>query len=310
MQWLRTNTATRITVGPFLDKTDGVTPETGLAVANCKLTLVVDVAGIPSLVLDTAPTAMGGDNDMVHVANDDAGYYDLELTAANVNFLGRAKLAITDPTTHCPVFHEFMIVPQNVWDSMFGTEKLEVKLGNVAHGGTAATLALKRFEAINADAEAVFIQSTSAALPAVHLLGTWGGLWVEGVTAVAAAFTCSNAPGIFIEGAVSGPALLAMGHIEADLKGNITGNLAGTINGFTSAAKAEINAEMLDVLNVDTPIDGKTIIDALKIIAAVVAGKITTAQQAQEIFLGLDGATTRVTVTADSSGNRSNVAYA
>jgi hypothetical protein len=126
MRYLRTNTATRITVGPFFDKTDGVTPETGITVTSEKLTFMVDTAGVPTLVLDTAPTASGGSNDMVHVTNDDAGFYDLELAAADVNYLGRAMLAITDATVHCPVFHEFMILPAMIYDAMvLGTDVLQ-----------------------------------------------------------------------------------------------------------------------------------------------------------------------------------------
>lgn len=120
MRFLRTNTATRVTVGPFFDKTDGITPETALTVTSCKLTLMVDTGGVPTLVLDTNPTASGGNNDMVHVTNDDAGFYDLELAAADVNYVGRAMLAITDAATHCPVFHEFMILPANIYDSLVG----------------------------------------------------------------------------------------------------------------------------------------------------------------------------------------------
>lgn len=133
MRFLRTNTAVRVTVGPFFDKTDGVTPETGLTVTSCKLTLMVDDSNVPTLVLDTAPTASGGANDMVHVTGDDAGFYDLELAAGNVNYLGRAMLAITDAATHCPVFHEFMILPANVYDSLvLGTASLSVAVkGNI-----------------------------------------------------------------------------------------------------------------------------------------------------------------------------------
>lgn len=133
MRFLRTNTACRVTVGPFFDKTDGVTPETAITVTSCKLTLMVDDANVPTLVLDTAPTASGGSNDMVHVTGDDAGFYDLELAAANVNYLGRAMLAITDAATHCPVFHEFMILPAMIYDSMvLGTDRLDTNVTHVA----------------------------------------------------------------------------------------------------------------------------------------------------------------------------------
>ena len=139
MRFLRQNTAVRITVGPFFDKTDGITPETSLTVTNCKLTMMVDDDDntAANLIIDAAPTASGGDNDMVHVTNDDAGFYDLELTAAQTNYVGRAIIAITDAANHCPVFHEFMIAPANVYDSLFGTDALQVDLVQIL--GTALT---------------------------------------------------------------------------------------------------------------------------------------------------------------------------
>ena len=76
------------------------------------------------------------------------------------------------------------------------------------------------------------------------------------------------------------------------------------------ATPAQVNAEVLDVLNVDTLIDGKTIVAALKIDSAILAGKISGAGTGTEIFVGLDGVTTRVTVTVDTSGNRTAVVYA
>lgn len=120
MRFLRRNTAVRIAVGPFFDKTDGVTPETALTTTNCKITFMVDDddGTATNLIIDAAATASGGDNDMVHVTNDDAGFYDLELTAAQTNYLGRAMLAITDAANHCPVFHEFMILPAPIYDSL------------------------------------------------------------------------------------------------------------------------------------------------------------------------------------------------
>lgn len=140
MRFLRQNTAVRITVGPFFDKTDGITPETALTVTNCKLTLMVDDddGTACNLVLDAAATASGGNNDMVHVTNDDAGFYDLELTQAQTNYVGRAMLAITDAANHCPVFHEFMIVPANVYDSLFGTDKLQVDSVEISSDSGAA----------------------------------------------------------------------------------------------------------------------------------------------------------------------------
>jgi hypothetical protein len=136
-RYLKQNTATRVTVGPFIDKTDGFTPEVALTATNEHITFVVDDGGVPTLVIDTTATASGGDNDLVHITNDNAGYYDLELTAAQTNYLGRAVLSVNYLTDHLPVFHEFQIVPANVYDSMFSTDKLEVDLAQI--GGSAVS---------------------------------------------------------------------------------------------------------------------------------------------------------------------------
>ena len=123
MRELRTNTATRITVGPFVDVTDGITPELAFDVTNCHVTLIVDVAGEPTLVLDTAPTIEDGG---AHITGDDAGLYDLTLADTDLDYLGRAMLAIVDDDVHLPVFHEFSIVTANWYDSKYSTDQLDL----------------------------------------------------------------------------------------------------------------------------------------------------------------------------------------
>jgi hypothetical protein len=56
-------------------------------------------------------------------------------------------------------------------------------------------------------------------------------------------------------------------------------------------------------------VDSRSLPAALQIIGAVVAGKISGAGTSTEIFVGLDGSTTRVTMTVDASGNRSAAVY-
>jgi hypothetical protein len=145
---LKTNTAVRVCVGPFFDKTDGVTPETGLTVANCKITLIAetDDNSAPTIILDNV-AGNDGTNTLAHITNDDAGYYELKLTAANLNRLGRAKLAILDAANHCPVFHEYEIVPANVYDSFrLGTDYLLVDAAQISGDGTAADNAELMFD--------------------------------------------------------------------------------------------------------------------------------------------------------------------
>ena len=54
---------------------------------------------------------------------------------------------------------------------------------------------------------------------------------------------------------------------------------------------------------------GKTLRQAMRIMAAVLAGKVSGAGSGTETFTGLDGATTRAVVTTDADANRTNVEY-
>lgn len=141
MRYLKTNTATIVTVGPFLDKTDGVTLETGLTITNERISLTVDAndGSAPTLVLDNVTGATSGtSNDLNYITNCDAGLMQLELAAANVNYVGRAFLTITDAANHCPVFHEFTILPAVIFDAMIaGTDLFDVSLTQIL--GTALT---------------------------------------------------------------------------------------------------------------------------------------------------------------------------
>lgn len=61
--------------------------------------------------------------------------------------------------------------------------------------------------------------------------------------------------------------------------------------------------------NLASLVDGKTLPEALQIIGATTAGKISGAGSGTETFLGLDGATTRVVSVVDTDGNRSSETY-
>lgn len=62
-------------------------------------------------------------------------------------------------------------------------------------------------------------------------------------------------------------------------------------------------------IEIKEKVDGKTEPEALQIIAATTAGKLSGAGTGAETFKGLDGTTTRVVVNADEDGNRTTVTY-
>jgi hypothetical protein len=124
MRFLRTNTAVIITVGPFYDKTDGVTIETGLTITNERITLTADTdaGSAPTNILDNVTGATSGtSNDLNYITGNDAGMMQLELSASDTNRLGRMMLSITDAANHVPVFHEFMVMPALIYDTFFAS---------------------------------------------------------------------------------------------------------------------------------------------------------------------------------------------
>lgn len=126
--WLKQSTAVTIKFGPGLDATDGVTPETGLATAMDNATTGIRISKNGGNYADRS--------DATVPVHDESGDYDIVLNATDTNTLGALRVMFEDSTTNLPIWADFMVVPANVWDSLFGADNLDV---NVAQWlGTAA----------------------------------------------------------------------------------------------------------------------------------------------------------------------------
>lgn len=136
---LKTNQATVIYCGPFYDFSDGVTPEVSMTVTNitCELFKYTVDGSAPTRTVLTL-SASAGDNDMVHIASDVAGMYSLELTAANINFLGEGRIVFTDPDVMLGVWEDIEVVSANVRDSILGTDLLQVDMTEISTSSAAA----------------------------------------------------------------------------------------------------------------------------------------------------------------------------
>jgi hypothetical protein len=138
---LKTNTAVIVVVGPFLDKTDGVTLETGLTITNEKITLTAetDDGSAPTLILDNITGAASGtSNDLNYITDNDAGLMQIELSAANLNRLGRMRLTITDAANHVPVWEDFEVVSAQYYDAKYGTGNFSADAKAISGDTTAA----------------------------------------------------------------------------------------------------------------------------------------------------------------------------
>lgn len=81
-----------------------------------------------------------------------------------------------------------------------------------------------------------------------------------------------------------------------------------TTSSFGKLIKDNLNATVSSRQST-VSVDGKTLEQALIIIAAKLAGKVSDARTGTEKYYGLDGSTLRITETNDASGNRTATTY-
>jgi hypothetical protein len=114
MQLLKISTQVNIRIGPFVDDSDGVTPETGLTINQSDIRLSKNGG-------DFAQSANSGG-----ATHDEYGWYYLILASGDVDTVGRLDISIS-VSGALPVWKEFTVVPAVVYDSLItGTDSLEV----------------------------------------------------------------------------------------------------------------------------------------------------------------------------------------
>jgi hypothetical protein len=108
---LRQSTSVDIRVGPFLDATDGVTPETGITLAGADQAEVLKANG-------AATTAMAGTFAAVTGAD---GWYDYTVATGDVDTVGEVCFVVQDSSVCLPVFVRAQVVEETVYDALFAS---------------------------------------------------------------------------------------------------------------------------------------------------------------------------------------------
>lgn len=134
MLFLKQSTSVTVQFGPFVDAGDGVTLETGLATAMDNATTGIRLSKNGGTLADR--------NDATAPAHDAMGFYKIVLDATDTNALGTLLMVFEEAATTLPGWMEFMVMPANVWDTMFGADALDVNviqwLGTAAAAPTTA----------------------------------------------------------------------------------------------------------------------------------------------------------------------------
>lgn len=105
---LRQSTAVDVMAGPFVDETDGSTPETGITMGASNIRLSKNAANFSGKSDSTAG---------VHVEN---GFYRIEFNATDTNTVGSLVMFI-QTFENLPVFHEYQVVEEAVYDLLYAS---------------------------------------------------------------------------------------------------------------------------------------------------------------------------------------------
>jgi len=221
--WLKQSTSVVISFGPFLDKTDGVTEETGLVSA-----------------LDHASTGIklsknGGALTIRHATvtattYDAYGMYRVTLDTTDTNSLGTLRVAFNEAATCLPVWQDFMVLPANIYDSLVGgSDLLDVSVTQIL--GTA-----------------VSTPATAGVLD-VNVKNAGNTAWASGAIVAGAIATGAITNAKFAAGAIDA-AVIADGSIDNATFAADVGSTAYATNKIALAAdKAIANAALATAAN-------------------------------------------------------------
>lgn len=304
--FLKQSTTPTVKIGPFLDETNGKDAENGLTLTQADIRL----------------SKNGGNFAQKTEANnatiDELGYYDCPLDATDTGTLGRLQLAVHEAGA-LPVYHEYMIVTANVYDTLCSTDTLQADLTQI--GGVAQSATdLKDFADAGYDPATNKLQG----LVLCDLTTT--------TTTATAATDVTNDVGITQAGAdkVWGTAARALTDkagfsLAADQSAVTVGTVTTITNdvGITQAGADKVWATAARTLTDktgfslsaggidaiwDEVIEGAyTGRQTLRLNLAVLAGKSSGGGTATLIFKDTSGATDRVTATVDANGNRTGM---
>jgi len=306
---LKTNTAVRITVGPFISITDGYTEKTGMTPSNLKLNIWKDMddGSAPTKTANdiSLTSSGGGANDLVELSN---GYYDLELTATQLNFVGRGKLQIYDVDQVLPYWEDLFVLAGDVYNALIGNAAGKIGAHVISNANNVLTASAIANGAITSDKFATdAISATSIAAAAVTKIQsglstlTAQNVWEYGTRTLSSfgslisTIWATLTSGLTTEGSIGK-------HIVDNLDAAVS-----TVGGGTGLTAQETRDAMQLAPTAGTPGEGS--IDAVladlssRIPAALVDGKMEAnataitdnAAIAAAVIAGMTGATVTIT---------------
>jgi len=303
--WLKQSTAVDFLAGPFVDDTDGKTPETGLTITQAEVRLSKNGGN------------MAQKNEATALAHDELGMYTCKLDDTDTNTLGTLQVTIWENGALI-VYHEFMVVPLNVWDSMFGADYLQtdlVQMGGVAQSATD----LKDFADAGYDPATDKITGCKLTDLVTTVTTVTTTTTNTDLTAFAVDYTAARAGYLDELAAANLPTDVANVKAETALIVADTNMLqtdwvnGGRLDLLIDAIKAVTDTLTLvaiadavldEVVDANAPANANSLRETVNVIAAALAGKLSGGGGANRVFRDLGDTKDRLTVVVDANYNR------
>ncbi len=308
---LRANTAVDVLIGPFIDDTDGKTAETGLTLSQA------------DIKLSKNGQALAQKNDDTAAAADANGYYNCELNATDTNTEGTLVLIVHE-TGALPVRHDFMVLSEAAWDSLYVAKDdgyMDVNIKTVGRADTQET------EADNLESACANYSATrgltGTALPAAAAdaagglpISDAGGLDLDAKLANTNEVTAARM-GALTDWINGGRLDLILDIIAADTTTDIPATQAtiaayldteiAAILADTGTDGVALSAGAVDAI-LDEVVEGTlTLRHILRLALATLAGKSAGGGTATITFRDNGDSKNRISATVDANGNRTAV---
>jgi hypothetical protein len=245
LRFLKQSTSVDLPIGPFLDETDGKTAETGLTITQPDVRLKKNAGNWAQKA--AAQT----------LSHEENGFYEVTLDATDTDTLGQLRLAVHESGA-LPVWEEFMVMPANVWDSLFGADALQVHAVEIANALiTAASIASDAITDAKVASD-VTIASVTGAVGSVTAMVTANVIQISGdataadnlesytdgttpqpvnVTQLSGDATAADNAEAFFDGtgyAGTGNVIPSVTTVTGNVNGNVGGNVTGSVGSVAS----------------------------------------------------------------------------
>jgi hypothetical protein len=283
---LKQSTSVDVSIGPFVDATDGVTPESALTITQPDVRLKKNNGNWAQKAASQT------------LSHEENGYYEVTLDATDTNTLGTLRVAVSESGA-LPVWQDFMVLPANVWDNTaVPTENTAGYPIVTIKDGTGAG-EIDTVSGIVASNVALIVGNSTSAMQLGEAFdndGTGGDFDLSSLNVTGGA-TIANSGGTALTLASSGSnglGLVVSGHgtgAGASIAGGATGNGLNIASGATGGHGVFVSAESVSASGHALLLDGGASGDDLSL-AADDAPDLITALLSQVSGTADSGSTT------------------